>query len=364
MYDFQNIDIAIRASSLIYSTFLCVLLLLLYFFVFGIQTSRKSNIKSTVPSLILAIVIIMFITFSIGADKYPYYLVYENIALNGLPTDWLEINDFGWRLLTFVISKFCFNEVGYFLVIAIFYVFSNRYFCLKNTQYSNYLFVAIVTFMGFFSYGVNTIRAGVALSVLLIAMDKIDRSKWLFIIIVMLAIHVHKSIAIPAVAVVITSYSDRPKIYVVIWILCLITSFATGGAIKEYIVQYLGEEDVRVSSYIGANEYENYNVGFRWDFIVYSFFPIAIGIYHILKSKIADKGYRRIFNVYVLTNAFWLLVIAVPFSDRFAYLSWFLYPYVLLLPYLGRGGLQPQIKTAVLLTIGVGGFNIMMSFLR
>lgn len=361
MYDFQNIDIAIKESSLIYSYFLCVLLFVLYFLVFGLKTYRRT--QTTVPSLLLAIIIVLLITFSIGPDKYPYYHMYKEIELYGLPSDWLISSDPGWKLLTFIISIFCFNEVGFFLVIAIFYVFSNRYFCVKQTEYSNYLFIAVVAFMGFYAYGVNTIRAGVALSILLIAMVNLDRSKILFICISVLAICVHKSVAIPACAVIIASYFDRPRYYVFIWLLCLIVSFVTDGNIKEYIVSFLGEEDMRISSYIGASEHAYYRVGFRWNFIAYSVFPIVIGLLQIEQSKLTDKVYRRLFNTYVIANAFWLLVIAIPFSDRFAYLSWFLYPYVLLLPYVGVGNIKPKIKQATLLTIVIGGFNVAMNFL-
>ena len=289
--------------------------------------------------------------------------MYKRQALYGLSIDWFALNDPGWRFLTYIISIFCINEVGFFFIVAIFYVFSNRYFCIQQTKYSNYLFVAVVAFLGFYSYGVNTIRAGVALSVLLIAMANLDRSKILFICISVLAICIHKSVVIPVCAIIIACYFDKPRYYVYIWLLCLVVSFVTDGKIKEYIVSFLGEEDMRISSYIGASEHAYYRVGFRWDFIAYSVFPIIIGLLQIEQSKLTDKVYRRLFNAYVIANAFWLLVISVPFSDRFVYLSWFLYPYVLLLPYVGKGNIKPDIKKATLLTIVIGGFNVVMNLL-
>lgn len=36
--------------------------------------------------------------------------------------------------------------------------------------------------------------------------------------------------------------------------------------------------------------------------------------------------------MYLLSNTFWILVIRANFSDRFAYLSWFIYSIVLLYP--------------------------------
>ena len=36
--------------------------------------------------------------------------------------------------------------------------------------------------------------------------------------------------------------------------------------------------------------------------------------------------------MYILANTFWILVIRANFSDRFAYLSWFIYSAVLIYP--------------------------------
>lgn len=143
MYDFQNVDIAIKDSSLVYSCFLCVLLIVLFF------THGFYGKKDTRISLLLSTIIILIITFAIGPDKYPYFVMYKDIELNGLPVNWFEVSDPGWRLLVFVLSRFCLNEVGFFLCIAIFYVLVNRYFCLKQTRYSNCLFVAVIAFMVF-----------------------------------------------------------------------------------------------------------------------------------------------------------------------------------------------------------------------
>ena len=51
--------------------------------------------------------------------------------------------------------------------------------------------------------------------------------------------------------------------------------------------------------------------------------------------------YEQVYRMYVLVNALWLLFIRVPYSDRFAYLSWFLIPFLLLYPVL-NGRLDTQ----------------------
>jgi hypothetical protein len=47
----------------------------------------------------------------------------------------------------------------------------------------------------------------------------------------------------------------------------------------------------------------------------------------------SDPFYARLVNTYLFANAVWVLVIDADFSNRFAYLSWFMMPWVLLYPF-------------------------------
>ena len=47
----------------------------------------------------------------------------------------------------------------------------------------------------------------------------------------------------------------------------------------------------------------------------------------------SDPFYARLVNTYLLANAVWVLAIHASFSNRFAYLSWFMMPWVLLYPF-------------------------------
>lgn len=46
-----------------------------------------------------------------------------------------------------------------------------------------------------------------------------------------------------------------------------------------------------------------------------------------------DSFYARLVNTYLLANAIWVLLIHANFSNRFAYLSWFMMPWLLLYPF-------------------------------
>ena len=73
---------------------------------------------------------------------------------------------------------------------------------------------------------------------------------------------------------------------------------------------------------------------FRWDFIAYSGLGVAIGAYFILRRRFEDEYYRWIFNTYLLCNSFWILIIRAPYSNRFAQISWFILPIVLIYPFM------------------------------
>ena len=69
---------------------------------------------------------------------------------------------------------------------------------------------------------------------------------------------------------------------------------------------------------------------FRWDFLLYSVMPIWLGWYVIIKSK----NYIMIILIVVALliycrMLFGIMLIRASFSNRFAYLSWFMYPIVL-----------------------------------
>jgi len=69
---------------------------------------------------------------------------------------------------------------------------------------------------------------------------------------------------------------------------------------------------------------------------VYGILPVIIS--YTLADKVIrnDKFYRRLVGAYLLTNAFWLLVMYAAFSNRFAYLSWFMMPWIVIYPFIPK----------------------------
>ena len=76
------------------------------------------------------------------------------------------------------------------------------------------------------------------------------------------------------------------------------------------------------------------STSFRWDFVAYSAMGVAIGAYFLIRRKFEDDYYKWIFNTYLICNAYWILIIRAPYSNRFAQISWFILPLVLIYPFM------------------------------
>jgi hypothetical protein len=156
----------------------------------------------------------------------------------------------------------------------------------------------------------------------------------MMIAIMVVAFGTHKSTLIPILGFILTGFYARPIVYGIAWFVAFIIS-AIGGA---GLTQTLGSlisfgEDERLSSYTQIELFSMGKAGFRLDFIAYSIIPIIISYYLASAETKKDSFYQRILCTYLFANAFWLLVIYSEFSNRFAYLSWFMLPWVIIYPF-------------------------------
>ncbi|MDR1895908.1 MAG: EpsG family protein [Prevotellaceae bacterium] len=223
---------------------------------------------------------------------------------------------------------------AWFLLSAFIYI-SCLYWACKR-MFPDYVFIAFlmcITAFSFWGYAVNGIRNGMATSILVLAISFYDR-KLIAILLCVLASGIHKSTILPVGALVLAWFYPNTRLYMYSWLACIVLSNLFGG-FWENLFSNLGlTEDDRFSSYLTSTENadEFSATGFRWDFLLYSSAPIAMGYYVVVKKGLKEKLYLLILNTYVIANAFWILVIRANFSNRFAYLSWFLYPVILIYP--------------------------------
>lgn len=227
-------------------------------------------------------------------------------------------------------------DVGeYFFLVAFIYIMPNYLFTKK--YFGEYWYVPLLMIFGsfsFWSFGTNGIRNGMATSIFIGALLFYDRNKWLMYGMMAISYGFHNSLMIPIGAFIVSGLYKNPKVYLYIWLAAIPLSIL-GGSAWESFFGSLGLGDDRVNDYLTSNaetQSQFSATGFRWDFVLYSASAVYAGYYYIVKRGFQDKFYTHLWGTYMIANAFWILVIRANFSNRFAYLSWFLMAVVIAYP--------------------------------
>lgn len=285
------------------------------------------------------VVFVVFFTLYIGQRQVSFRFgdtVNYNTAYNALLSgkELIITNDFLFNYLMVFSSKVM-SVRSFFLLVDILYIVPIVLFCRK--YFHKYWFFAFMMFVGSFSfwtYGTNGLRNGLGTAIFILAIYFYDKKPWLYICLIM-SYFMHASLIIPIAAFVVSGLYKNPKAYLWIWLASIPLSLA-GGSSWSTFFSIIGFAEDRTGGYLtgGSAEYNNQfsQTGFRFDFLLYSASAIFAGYYFIFRKKIADPIYIHLFGIYCIANAFWILVITAAFSNRFAYLSWFLMPAVISYP--------------------------------
>lgn len=233
-------------------------------------------------------------------------------------------------------TKLMTNRTFFFLCAVIYiipcYIFSRKY-CGSYWYFVFFIFVG--SYM-FWPFGTNGIRNGLGTSLFILALCYYDR-KILMYALMALAFGMHSSIIIPIAAFAVSAVYKNPKVYLYIWLSAIPLSLIGGGFWESFFGGLGFGDDTRAEDYLTKGNVNNDNfayTGFRWDFLFYSSFAVFAGWYYIFKKQVTDKYYIHLWGVYMIANAFWILVIRANFSNRFAYLSWFLMAPIIAYPLL------------------------------
>mgnify|MGYP001128904541 CR=1 FL=1 len=248
----------------------------------------------------------------------------------------------------------------FFFICALLYVVP-LYKASKNWLGKDkyFLFLMLVCSFSFWNYGVNGIRNGVATSFFVLGLSyyKKRKLKWGLLI---LSYFIHGSMMIPIAAFVLTLFYKNPKHYLLGWLFVIPISVILGGLIEPYVMS-LGIGGDRASYLtMDVNDSSFSSTGFRWDFLLYSASAVFAGYYFIIKKNFNDKLYVQLFNIYVTANAFWILVIRASFSNRFAYLSWFLMAVIIFYPFFKKQFFKKQQKVLAYTILLYFGFTYVM----
>ena len=324
-----------------------------------------------------AFVLTVALTFYLGlrplsgsfGDMNMYRHSYENIV-NGfssmsLKTEWL------WNNLTAFCKLSGFNVYEYFFIVEIGY-FAGMFICAFILMRKNLWIAVLFFYISFscYSFGTNGIRNGLGCSLELVAITLFalgGAKRPVGILLMTLAMGIHRSTALPGAAAIASLYLVKDtKTAIRFWIASIGISLVAGPLVENFFAA-LGFDD-RMSDYASTNQDERSMnqfsaSGFRWDFLLYSSFGTIMIWYVTRYRKFTDNVYSVIAITYLLCNAFWIMVIRSAFSNRFAYLSWFLYPVVMAYPLLRMNLWKDQDRKTAIIFFLYSGFTLFMFFI-
>lgn len=265
-------------------------------------------------------------------DTYNYTLIYQRIQNDPF---WQPNKDLGFYFYMKTLSKFLSIQMFY-LVTAILYVVPVYYAFLKwFKKYAYFALIIHVSSLSFWSFGINGMRNGLASSIFILALAFYHR-KWIMLILMGISISFHTTMLLPAVAFLIVHFYNDTKVLLKIWAYSIVISFIIGkkieSSLKFLLTSSVGLIDDRVNFTGIKTSFIDSSSRFRIDFIFYGALVIALGYYFMFKLNYKDAFFKKLFNVYLIANTVWLYFIYFPYTNRIAYLSWFLIPVIAIYP--------------------------------
>lgn len=325
-----------------------------------VLNAQRTSVSLKGLALILMLFIVLFIGFRPVSGKYfqdmaGYYENYNAIIQGVLES--INAHNFIFDVL-FVFMALSGVPIDIFFLFMSSIYFGGIFVACKRIYPRDVMLSFLVYLAAFstFSYGTNGLKAGAAASLFLVAVAYKEK-KIISLIFLFLTLGFHHAMIVPIVAYVSAYIVRNRKVYFYFWILCLIMAALH---ITVFMNLFSGFTDEQGAGYLQ----EGGNVsGFRPDFILYSAVPIFVGYFIMNKYRIKSASYDFIWNIYTLVNSVFLMTTYGNYINRIAYLSWLLYPIVLIYPFLNFTWSKNQNKYLKYAVWGHLGFSLFMTFI-
>lgn len=295
-------------------------------------------------------------------DTFSYTFLYNNIeqTLSGVDfnSEWL----FNWMMY---FSKQAGLDVHqFFLITDAVYILSCLW-AVERMMPKNPLLgmIFVCGSLMFFSFGVNGVRNGMACHLLLLGISFFLDSKYVPAAFFALAgFSIHRSTALPIASIIAARWLiKKPQHAMYIWLGSIVLSMIAGNFFTSLASSINFDNRLQSYSQADTSEFGFSSTGFRWDFLIYSSMPVVLGYYILITRGIRENWFRVLFNTYCLANAVWVLLIRMAFSNRFAYLSWFLYPVVVAYPLIMMRVWDDQDRKTAQILLAYVGFTVIMN---
>ncbi len=350
----------------IYLSIVTIISIVLFFHYYNRPSGLSSNkVKSDIIGIYILIFFILFIGLRPSSPYFGDTEVYvrwyddyegtifqynsetENIIFDNLIVLW---------------SSARLGYTSFFLFIATIY-FGAAYIGIRKLFPNNALAAYLVFLAAFstFSYSTNGIKAGAAASLFILALGYRENLK-ICIPLILLSWGFHHSMIMVLAAFIVTLFIKNPKIYFVGWGLCFLVAAAHISFFAEFFANFTTDHGAEYLLTEGGNE--GTKGGFRIDFILYSSIPVIVGWYAFFKKKYTlSNKYKNLLNLYLCLNGVWMLCMYASFTNRIAYLSWFIYPIVLIYPFLQEDIGWKRYKIFSITMLGHLAFTLFMNII-
>ena len=289
-----------------------------------------------------------------------YHVFHENVifTFNRETENLLFDNYFAW------IGSMNWGTTFFFVSIAVVYFICTYIACRRMfPQDTLAAYLVFLAAFSTFSYGTNGIKAGAAAAIFLMALSFRKNLK-ICIPLILISWGFHHSMIMPIVGLGLTFVCKNSKIYFAGWCFCLLMAIAHITIFQELFGGILSDSGDSGANYLNdVNGAWGGKTGFRIDFVIYSAMPILVGYWAVYKKKLQlSKIYTCLLNLYMVLNGTWMLCMYANFTNRIAYLSWFLYPIVLIYPYLNENWGPTRYKDFSKVMLAHLGFTLFMKF--
>ena len=358
-----------------YYTIYLILVTIITLITYFKYDKRNGNITSPLNkrkkdgTFILAILMVLFIGFRPESYVFVdmmnyinyYHALYEgNIFIFDKEAENLIFDNY----LAWVGSKYLGTSFFFVSIAAIYFIctyIACRRMFPRDTLAAYLVFLAAFST---FSYGTNGIKAGAAAAIFLMALSYRDNLK-ICVPLILVSWGFHHSMVMPIVAFIMTLIYKNSKVYFAAWCLCLLIAVFHITFFQQLFADILSDSGNSGANYLNEQNADwGGRTGFRIDFVIYSTMPILVGYWSVYKKKMQlSKLYMCLLNLYMTLNGTWLLCMYANFTNRIAYLSWFLYPVVLIYPYLNENWGPSRYKTFSRVMLAHLGFTLFMKFI-
>lgn len=275
-------------------------------------------------------------------DTVIYASGFREASLSKEPFVWQWRTEWLFQNLVRLFAKF--TDIHTFFLFCSFLYVGSLWWAMQRIFKSYYYIPLLIIFsmFTFWAYGVNGIRNGIGASIFILAITYIQNLP-VAIILGIIAVGFHTSIFLMIGAALMAWFIKNSNIYLTGWIICVIVSYFFGESIQSFLGGIGFGADERFTRYVTISAEELMRgegvaiiTGFRWDFLAYSSLAVIVGWYFIYRENFKDEYYKWIYNTFLITNAFWVLIIRAIYSNRFAQISWFIMPLVMIYPFMKK----------------------------